>query len=190
MRKILILASLLMMISSNIVFGEESYMRQNTPVYKGHVNKLKVPLDASIQVFIERQAKDYCLPKELIYAIIETESNFKADVISKTDDYGLMQINKINHQWLEDTLGVTNLLNPYQNIMAGVYILNEQYNKSNGDLHRSLMAYNYGYGQASKYWKKGIFESSYSRKVIQRYETYERTEKHSIGQPQIDLLVY
>jgi hypothetical protein len=40
---------------------------------------------------------------ELVLAMMWHESNFTPDVISRTNDYGIMQINVCNHEWLSKT---------------------------------------------------------------------------------------
>ena len=39
-------------------------------------------------------------PYALGIAMAEIETHFDADAVSSTSDYGLMQINKCNHDWL------------------------------------------------------------------------------------------
>jgi soluble lytic murein transglycosylase-like protein len=77
-----------------------------------------------------------------------------------------MQINKINHEWLTEELGITDFLDPEQNIKGGVYILaylTEKYD----DTHRILMAYNMGERGAREYVAKGHTSSAYSRYIMQ-----------------------
>jgi soluble lytic murein transglycosylase-like protein len=110
----------------------------------------------------------------LVIAMIDVESTFRPNVVSATDDYGLMQINKCNHNELEKQYGITNILDPYQNVRSGIILLSKNYN---GDLHKSLMAYNLGTGGAKRLWNKGIYETSYSRKVLSTMEVYENEIK-------------
>jgi soluble lytic murein transglycosylase-like protein len=100
----------------------------------------------------------------LIIAQIQVESQFRADVISSTNDYGLMQINKINHKWLSERYGITDFLNPYQNVICGVKMMSEHYS-CYGDLDKALMAYNLGVGGASKLWNQGIYSTEYVEKI-------------------------
>ena len=95
------------------------------------------------------------------------------DGISSTNDYGLMQINACNHKWLTEELGITDFIDPYENIKAGLFILRgllEKYDSTS----KVLMAYNMGENGASKLWEQGIFESNYSKDVLQRQETYRQ----------------
>lgn len=56
-----------------------------------------VPLSHSLQRYIYEICADENVPVTLVYAMIEHESQFNPEIVSKTDDYGLMQINEVNH---------------------------------------------------------------------------------------------
>ena len=101
---------------------------------------------------------------ELILALMYCESGYRSGVISKTSDYGLMQINQCNHAWLRRELGVTDFLDPYQNVIAGVYIIAPLLLES--DAHKALMAYNEGFVAAKRRWDDGVTSTAYSRAVI------------------------
>lgn len=124
-----------------------------------------VPLDHDLQEFIYQQCCQYDIPMELVLAMIEKESSYRADVISKTNDYGLMQINLCNHSWLRKELGIQDFLNPRDNVTAGIYMLNQNLD-TYGDTNKALMAYNMGAAKASRLWNQGIYSSKYSRSVI------------------------
>lgn len=111
----------------------------------------------------------YNVDPQLMMAIIKTESDFKPDLISKTDDYGLMQINKRNHDWLSKDLGVTDFLNPKQNMLAGVYVISGYIEKYQ-DYHKALMCYNFGENGAKKHFENGVVQSKYSKKVMENYD--------------------
>lgn len=127
------------------------------------------PLDCDMpedeQEFVFYICAGYNLDFTLVMALIQHESNFDPDVISKTNDYGYMQINEINHDWLTDTLGVTDYLDPYQNIRAGVFVLRKLFERYQ-DTNMVLMAYNMGETAASRLWEGGIFETEYTQSVL------------------------
>ena len=60
-----------------------------------------VPLSEYLQRYIYEICADKNVPVTLVMAMIDHESRFNAEVISSTEDYGLMQINSVNHDWLE-----------------------------------------------------------------------------------------
>lgn len=132
-----------------------------------------VPLSDEIQDYIREKCEEYDVAMELVIAMIEHESSFRADVISKTNDYGYMQINTINHEWLSETLGVTNFLDPYENILCGIYIISGHLEKTDGNIELALMRYNCGATGARRLWEQGIYSTSYSRSIMTLYESYK-----------------
>lgn len=124
-----------------------------------------VPLSYEIQDYISELCQIYKVPARVIYAIIKVESNFNANLISKTDDYGLMQINKCNHQWLREQYEIEDFLNTYDNIKSGIIIFSSHYQKY-PYLSRALMAYNMGAYGAKRAWDKGISSTRYTNKIF------------------------
>ena len=126
-----------------------------------------IPLELDIQRHIFDECQLYEVPYELAMAVmyVETGGTYKTDLRSKTNDSGLFQINDIHKKWLKES-GITDLYNPYQNSSAGIWILKDALSKGD-NIHTSLMVYNMGHGGARKLWKKGIYSSKYSRKVVE-----------------------
>lgn len=139
-----------------------------------------IPLDKDIQKYLYDKCKEYNVPYDLALGVIKVESNFNPSLIHKNSngsrDYGLFQINTINHKWLSEELGITDFLNPYQNIDAGVYMLSQLLKKYD-DEHIVLMSYNMGEQAAKNLVSRGIDSSQYSRKVI---ETKEELKNNNI----------
>lgn len=109
----------------------------------------------------------YGVPYALALAIAEVETHFDPDAVSPTNDYGLMQINKCNHEWLQ-SLGMDPLTHT-GNIEAGLYMIGNYLNKY-GDTEMALMAYNNGPGGARKLWDAGTYQTDYTRKVMTALE--------------------
>lgn len=130
------------------------------------------PLSEELQDYIRKLCEENKLPMHLIISLINVESSFRSDIISGTNDYGLMQINKINHEWLSEKYGITDFLDPYQNVLCGISILSENYSRF-GDLDKALMAYNLGATGAKRLWDKGIYSTSYTQKIRNKMEEYE-----------------
>lgn len=130
-------------------------------------------LDVEIQEFIYYLAYGYNIDFYFIMAVIEHESDYRANLISKTNDYGLMQINQCNHEWLSKALGITDFLDPYQNIMAGTYKFHLLFEKYGDDTAKVLMAYNMGNTGAKRLWDKGIYETKYSRDIMQQIAAWK-----------------
>ena len=114
----------------------------------------------------------YDIDFTLVMAIIQQESSFQTDVISNSNDYGLMQINEMNHPYLTEQLGVTDFTEPHNNIRSGMFILRKLFEKYESP-EKVLMAYNMGEYGASILWNQGIFESNYSRKVLEYQQQFK-----------------
>lgn len=147
------------------LFVDDTEVRAAEPTY------YDIPLSKELQLYTYTRCVDYGIPEhyELVLAMMWQESNYTPDLISATDDYGIMQINACNHEWLSDLLGTTNFLDVYQNIDAGTYIISKMLLKY-GDEHKALMAYNMGENGAALNWDAGIYTSSYSRGIIAKRE--------------------
>lgn len=139
---------------------------------------LNVPLDEDLQEYIYYLSSSYDIDFSLVMAIIYAESNFKTDTISKTHDYGLMQINKCNHKWLSETLGITDFLDPKQNINAGVYVLSRLFEANGNDTVKVLMSYNMGETGAKRCWNKDIYSTAYTRKIIKKQLEFQEELKN------------
>lgn len=127
---------------------------------------LNVPMDEDLQEFIFYLSQAYEMDFTFVMALIQQESNYNPDVISKTNDYGLMQINEINHLYLQEQLGITDFTEPYGNVRAGMFILRKLFEKYETP-EKVLMAYNMGETGASRLWEQGIFEINYSKSILQ-----------------------
>ena len=133
-----------------------------------------VPLDMDLQDYIRQECIDAGLDMKLVLAIMKVESNFNPELISCTDDFGLMQVNKVNFEEVERELGLTNMLDPYQGAKAGIFLLSKL--KWNESEHQMLMAYNIGVAGAQKLWEQGIYETDYSKKVLKAKELIGGTQ--------------
>ena len=128
------------------------------------------PLDEDVQEFVYYTAKAYNIDFYFLMAVISVESNCNPTLIGQ-NSYGLMQIHKVNHDWLTEKLNTYDYLDPYQNVLAGTYIFAGLFEKYGGNPSEVLMAYNMGEHGASKLWDKGVYETAYTRMV---YEEQER----------------
>jgi len=139
---------------------------------------LDIPLSTELQEFTKNQCEYMGVPYEIVIAVMDVESGFQEDVISQTNDVGLMQINVINHKEMNELFGITDMLDAENNIIAGVYMLSVLYNKYEHD-NLVLMAYNLGQSKAKSYWERGIYETEYVEKVVNKIGTYGTTERVS-----------
>ncbi len=138
---------------------------------------LDIPLDEKIQEFTFYLCAGYNIDWTFVLAIMQKESVYDDSIISKTNDYGLMQINVCNHESLEEILGISDFLDPYQNIRGGCYIIRKLFEKYE-DPAMVLMAYNMGEDGASKLWQKGVYSTSYVEDILEiQSELLEQTER-------------
>ena len=154
----------------NRVFKGEMFLDWNRAESLGFV-PLDVPMDEEMQEFIYCLCYGYNIDFSLVMAVIEHESSFRSNIVSDTGDYGLMQINEINHGWLAERFDVTDFTDPYQNTRCGIYILRKLFEKYE-EPEEVLMAYNMGSAGASKLWEQGIYETDYSNSIMEKAAKY------------------
>lgn len=131
-----------------------------------------IPLSDSLQRYIYEICADEGVPVTLALAMIEHESGFNPEAVSSTDDYGLMQINSANHNWLEEKYRTADMLNPYQNVFCGLSIIGGYIEKYE-DYGKALMAYNMGNYGAQKAWENGVTSTKYSESILALMDKYE-----------------
>jgi len=98
------------------------------------------------QIFDEASAK-YGVPENLLRAVAHAESDFNPKAVSSCGAVGVMQL-------MPDTaksLGVTDPYNAEQNINGGAKYLSDLLKKYDGDIDKTLAAYNAGPGNVAKY---------------------------------------
>ena len=90
------------------------------------------------------------VPAALIRAVISAESAFNPYALSATGAVGLMQL-------MPDTAaryGVTNRMDPSQNILGGARYLSDLMRLFHNNMHLTIAAYNAGEGSVLKYGRK------------------------------------
>lgn len=157
------------------VFTQEISMDWSSGAELGFV-PLNVPMDKEMQEFIYCLSYGYNIDFPLVMAVINQESSFRTDIVSSTNDVGLMQINQINHHWLNERLGINDFTDPHQNTRAGIFILRKLFEKYE-EPSKVLMAYNLGEAGAKKLWSEGIYETDYSRSILAKAAEYQKQVK-------------
>lgn len=150
----------------------KNYISNNKALKAIRENKLyyidddgyKYYLDERYQDYLYEVCKEYGVEDyyKAFIALMYHESQFNPKAVSSTEDYGLMQINKMNHEWLCEKLSISNVEEEYSNIKCGVYMLS-QYIKKYGDLQIALVCYNMGESAV----KRGTYSTLYSRCVLE-----------------------
>ena len=120
--------------------------------------------------YINEVCSEYNICPELVMAIIEQESSGQADAVNG-DCKGLMQIDEKWHGDRMERLGVTDLYDPYSNILVGVDYLAELAAEDD-DLYTVLMIYS-GTADVVKRGETGDW-SDYAKEVVARSAELER----------------
>lgn len=132
-----------------------------------------VPLDDELQRHIERLCEGSDISPAVVLAIIAVESEFDPEKVGDDgNSFGLMQIYKAYHEGRMEELGVTDLLDPYQNITVGIDILKEYQAHYRLPLEWVLMAYNGGPEYAKSLYFAGTI-SNYAERVLALAEIYD-----------------
>lgn len=118
-----------------------------------------IPLSEDLQRFTFDRCEQLGLEYPLVLAIMWRESRFTPTAVgynkNGTCDNGIMQINDVNRAWLNQQHGISDLMDPYQNISAGTAILAEYAGKYS-DINAVLMAYHYGEAGMKARFSQGI----------------------------------
>jgi hypothetical protein len=134
-----------------------------------------IPLPEEFQTYINKVAKSYEIAPEIVFAMIERESAYDTtEVGDNGDSEGLMQIQRQWHEERMARLGVTDLFDPYDNVLVGVDYLAELLTKY-GDMGMALTAYNTGETGADEYYfSNGIYANEYAEEVLEKSEIFDK----------------
>lgn len=118
---------------------------------------------------VERYAKEYDLSPSLIYAVIRTESHFRADAESPAGAKGLMQLMDTTYTWIQTKIDGEDeppdrIFDPEVNIRCGAKVLQVMHQLF-PEPETALAAYNAGNGTVSK-WLSDTEYSSDGKTLI------------------------
>lgn len=137
--------------SAKVKFGDlltKPVTKVNASIYTAQANSAeKLTPRQKIQDIVSRMSKKHGVDEKLVNAVIKQESGFNPNAKSKVGALGLMQLMPSTAQGL----GVTNPLDPEQNVEGGVKYLKSMLNKYNGNIILALAAYNAGPGAVDRY---------------------------------------
>lgn len=113
----------------------------------------------------------YCICPELLVSIAYQESRYNPDV----DNGGCKGLFQVSDKWHKDrmeNLGVTDIHDPYGNMLVAADYLAELF-EDYGDVGMVLMTYN-GDSNAKKYWNGEADLSEYASEILERSAEMER----------------
>lgn len=121
---------------------------------------------------IYEKAKKYDVDPALVAAVIEQESRFRPRAQSHKGAKGLMQLMPRTGRWM----GARDLYDPEQNIDAGVKYIKYLNERFDGDLKKTIAAYNGGEGNVMRYRGIPPFRETrqYVKKVLRNYDKHTR----------------
>ncbi len=122
---------------------------------------------------IENAASVYKVDSRLIHAVIQAESAYNINAVSRAGAEGLMQL----MPYTAKRMGVTDSFDPEQNIYGGAKVLKEMLTRYDGDLVKSLAAYNAGPDAVDK--ANGIPNYKETQEYVPRVLNYYYNLKHN-----------
>lgn len=102
--------------------------------------------------YVEKYSAEFGIEKELLYAVIRTESSFNPDAVSNADAAGLTQITPETFDWLKMKLGEENenlsLFDPETSVKYGAFFLSYLLDEF-GNTDTAVAAYHAGRGRVN-----------------------------------------
>lgn len=151
--------------------------------YKGLPLRYRYPLKYKEEILAA--CSEYGLEPCFVAAVINTESGYDADAVSRAGAVGLMQLMPSTAEWIASMRGVDyeeqRLSDPAYNIDMGCWLLSYLLERYNGNERYALIAYNAGSGTLEGWLKNEEYLNESSElSVIPYNETrnyVERIEK-------------
>jgi soluble lytic murein transglycosylase len=127
-----------------------------------------------------RYARAYQLPESLLFALIRTESGFRADAVSEAGARGLTQITPETFVWLQsktgETLSADALFESATAVRYGAFLLHNLLAEYGDDRTTALAAYHAGRGQVRQ-WLTAAEKDTLSTRDIPSPKTQHYVKK-------------
>jgi soluble lytic murein transglycosylase len=142
---------------------------------------------------VEKYAEEYSLSPSTIFAVIQTESNFRPGSVSTANAMGLMQITEDTFYWIssklpaQDREEISDIMEPRVNIKYGSFLLRMLFDRF-GTWPETYAAYNAGQAKVISWLADDRYSADgktlsdipyretrgYVKKVIEAKEYYEK----------------
>lgn len=136
-----------------------------------YIQEIDLPFE--LQKFTYEKSKEYGVDHKLVLALMWSESRFQSELISTTNDYGIMQINACHLKDLQRRYGIESMmdmLDPHLGIDYGTQMIARLVNEFG--LEYGITAYKYGVGGMKKYQLSGTIPKR-AQIVIDKYREME-----------------
>lgn len=77
----------------------------------------EIPLPKKLQKFTFERCADFGVDYDLLLSLMREESRFTNIISPNGNDFGLCQINVVNHRWLAEKHGLTDMMDERLNIV-------------------------------------------------------------------------
>lgn len=146
----------------------------------GYLRYMRAAYPDTYRETVEVCAAEYGFAPSLIFAVIYTESNFDAAVVSVADAKGLMQVTDSTLEWalfrLDQKGKQVDLFDPASNIFYGTTVLS-LLSERFADTDTALAAYNAGQGNVGRWLEDAACSDD---GVTLKYIPYEETREYIV----------
>ena len=109
-------------------------------------SKKKISAKSRYRSIIARHAKAQGVPIKLAMAVVQVESNYKANARGRAGEIGLMQLMPRTARFIGYKGSMKNLYNPETNIQYGMKYLGKAHRLGKGNVCGTILKYNAGHG--------------------------------------------
>ena len=134
----------------------------------------------SLAETIVEEAGRHGLDPSLVLAVIEVESGYHSQAVSRVGALGLMQLMPATGRELArkhdvEWRGEESLFDPIVNVKLGTAYLKQMADRYGGDIRIALAAYNWGPGRIDGFLRRGVtLPVEYVQRVMQSYTPTRR----------------